>query len=235
MFGLGSTQNLSLPMFSALRRFNIWLVMILEIYILKVHVGLVAQLSIYAMIGGAVLAASDDLSFNLEGYVFVMITNVIGAVNYICIKKRLDGTDLGTYGIMFYNSLVMILPATGLAWYLGDLEAAYTFDEWTNPLFITEFILGCIMGFILNYSFMLCTHFNSPLTTTMVGCFKNVTVTYIGMFIGGDYIFSWLNWIGLNISVVANVVYSYVTFAKKNKPQAGADEEKLLLDKTETV
>lgn len=235
MFGLGSTQNLSLPMFSALRRFHVWLVMILEMYILKVQVALEVQLSIYAMIGGAVLAAFDDLSFNLEGYVFIMTTNVLGAVNSIYVKKELDGTDLGTYGLMFYNSLVMILPATALAWYLGDLETVYTFDEWTNPAFLIEFILGCIMGFILNYSTILCTQCNSPLTTTMVGSLKNVSVTYIGMFVGGDYIFSWANWIGLNISVAANMVYNYVTFAKKKNPQPEPDAEKLLIDKTESV
>lgn len=49
------------------------------------------------------------------------------------------------------------------------------------------------------------------------------------MFIGGDYVFSWLNCIGINISVVGSLLYTYVTFRKKKvaeKPRAIAGDRK---------
>jgi solute carrier family 35 len=236
IFGLGGTQALSLPMFAALRRFSVLMTMFLEFYVLKVRPTTAVQLSVYSMIGGALLAASDDLSFNLEGYAFIMITNALTASNGVFVKKKLSGSDLGTYGLMFYNSVVMLVPAIFVTWIVGDVKDAFEYDQWSDPLFVIQFLLSCIMGFVLNYSTVLCTQHNSALTTTIVGCLKNVSITYIGMFIGGDYIFSWLNCIGINISVMGSLVYTYVTFRKKNKQHHGPDREKLLpASKVESV
>lgn len=228
IFGLGGTQALSLPMFAALRRFSVLMTMMLEFYILKIRPTTAVQLSVYAMIGGALVAASDDLSFSLEGYTYILITDALTAANGVFVKKKLSGSDLGTYGLMFYNSLVMLVPAVFVTWIVGDLHEAFAYDQWSNPLFVMQFIMSCIMGFVLNYSTVLCTQHNSALTTTIVGCLKNVSITYIGMFIGGDYIFSWINCFGINISVLGSLVYTYVTFRKKNKQHHGPDREQLL-------
>lgn len=236
IFGLGGTKALSLPMFAALRRFSILMTMFLEFYILKIRPTCAVQLSVYGMIGGSLVAASDDLSFNLEGYTFIMITNILTASNGVFVKKKLSGSDLGTYGLTFYNSIVMFVPTVLITWMLGDLQAAFEYTQWSDPVFLVQFLLSCVMGFILNYTTILCTQHNSALTTTIVGCLKNVSVTYIGMFIGGDYIFSWLNWIGINLSVAASLVYTYVTFRKKNRSHHGPDREKLLPErKVESV
>lgn len=224
MFGLGGTQALSLPMFAALRRFSILITMILELKILGVRPTTPVQISVYSMIGGALLAATDDLSFNIEGYTYVMITNILTAANGVFVKKKLESLDMGKYGLMFYNSLFMIIPAIIGTWIIGDLQKACEYTQWNNPFFLVQFLLSCVMGFILSYSTILCTQYNSALTTTIVGCLKNICVTYLGMFIGGDYVFSWLNCIGINISVFGSLLYTYMTFrrvdsTRKNVPQ----------------
>ncbi|XP_050072781.1 uncharacterized protein LOC126560874 [Anopheles maculipalpis] len=234
MFGLGGTQALSLPMFAALRRFSILLTMLLELLVLGIRPTLAVKVSVFAMVGGALMAALDDLSFNLQGYMYVMITNTLTAANGVYMKKKLDTADMGKYGLMYYNSLFMILPAFVGTWLAGDIERAWQYEGWNDPFFAAQFLLSCVMGFILSYSVILCTQHNSALTTTIVGCLKNISVTYIGMFIGGDYVFSLLNALGINISVAGSLLYTYVTFRKKPTSSGGSSgdsssDKKLLL------
>lgn len=213
--GLGATQAVSLPMFTALRRFAILITMVLEIRILGVRPSWPIQMSVVGMIVGAVIAAADDLSFSLIGYTYVMFANIMTAAYGVYVKEKMQTLDIDKYSIMFYNSLLMIIPTFILAIVTGDLNAAYQYNHWANFAFLTQFLCSCFMGFVLTYSTYLCSQYNTALTTAMVGCFKNVFVSYAGMFIGGDYIFSYWNLIGINLSIIASIYYTYVIFMDK--------------------
>lgn len=210
--GLAATQAVSLPMFTALRRFAILMTMILEIRILGVRPSWPIQLSVAGMIGGAIIAAADDLSFSLVGYAYVMFANVMTAAYGVYVKEKIGALDIDKYSIMFYNSLLMIVPTLVLAVLTGDVVAAYHYSHWHNVAFVAQFLCSCFMGFVLTYSTYLCSQYNTALTTAMVGCFKNIFVSYAGMFIGGDYVFSSWNLIGINVSIVASIYYTYVIF-----------------------
>lgn len=218
IFGLGGTKELSLPMFTALRRFSILMTMIAEYYILNITPSVSVQFSVYTMIIGAIIAASNDLAFNLHGYVMVLLNNFFTATNGVYMKKKLDSKELGKYGLMYYNSLFMFIPAIIMAYVTNNLEMAFNYNQWSNMYFLSQFLLSCFMGFILSYSVIICTYYNSALTTTIIGCLKNICVTYLGMIIGGDYVFSIINFIGINMSVFGSLVYTYVTFKKKERP-----------------
>lgn len=184
------------------------------------------------MIGGAAVAAVDDLAFDMVGYLFILANDLFSTANGIVLKKKLDAKDLGKWGLMYYNSLIS-LPM--LVLFLSVMQpSSFTkvaeFDGWSQPGFVLYFLISSFMGFVLNYATFLCTEVNSPLTTAVVGALKNVVVTYSGMVIGGDYIFSWANFLGINMSMVGSLWYARVTFTEKlskgaSKPPRAADEE----------
>ncbi|KAM9206539.1 nucleotide sugar transporter SLC35D2 [Dugong dugon] len=228
--GLSSTSKLSLPMFTVLRKFTIPLTLLLATIILRKQYSLNITVSVFAIILGAFIAAGSDLAFNLEGYIFVFLNDIFTATNGVYTKQKMDPKELGKYGVLFYNACFMIIPTLVISVSTGDLQQATEFNQWKNVLFIIQFLLSCFLGFLLMYSTVLCCYYNSALMTVVVGAIKNVSVAYIGMLVGGDYIFSVLNFARLNICMAGGLRYSFLTLHSQSKPKQLVDEESIPLD-----
>ncbi|XP_056137084.1 UDP-N-acetylglucosamine/UDP-glucose/GDP-mannose transporter isoform X2 [Lampris incognitus] len=210
--GLASTKNL--PMFTVLRKFTILMTMIMEVYILRKTFPNRLIYSVVAIVLGALVAASSDLAFDVESYTFILLNDAFTAANNVYTKKKVGPEGLGKYGVLFYNAVIIVIPTALASAFTGDLYKAAIFKDWMKVTFIICFFMSCIMGFVLMYSIVLCSHYNSALTTTVVGAIKNVAVAYIGIFVGGDYLFSWTNFLGLTICMLGGLMYSYLTFSK---------------------
>jgi len=211
--GLSATQNLSLPMMVLLRRASILMTMLLEKWMLNSQPSKTVQVSVGLMLGGALVAALGDLSFNLLGYIVIFFNDLFTALNGVILKRTSEEYKKSKMTVLYLNSL---LSATGVSIIIllvpGEVERVQNFALWSNSSFVSFLVFASLMGSVLNLAIFLCTSTNSALTTTVVGCLKNVLTSYIGMFIGGDYIFSWLSFIGINISIAGSLVYARSTF-----------------------
>ncbi|KAL8203381.1 UNVERIFIED_CONTAM: hypothetical protein K2H54_050659 [Gekko kuhli] len=195
---------------------------------LRKHYSSSVVLSVFTILLGAFVAAGSDLAFSLEGYASVLLNDIFTAANGVYTKQKIDPKELGKYGVIFYNACFMVIPTVLISFFTGDFQQVTDFKQWNNVLFIGQFLLSCILGFLLMYSTVLCSHYNSALTTTVVGAIKNVSIAYIGMLVGGDYIFSVLNFIGLNICMAGGLRYSFLTIQGQDSPKHPTDEENLI-------
>ena len=105
--GLGGTRNLNLPMFTCLRRFSILLTMLTEWFYLGSKPNSSTQVSVALMIGGSIIAALYDFTYDREGYVLVMVNNIFTALNGVWMKKAIISSSVKSnkLGVLFYNSL----------------------------------------------------------------------------------------------------------------------------------
>jgi Na+-driven multidrug efflux pump len=108
-------------------------------------------------------------------------------------------SQIDEYNILFYTSAFSIGPMIFLSFLTGEYEKVWrkhkpmfiqiiqtivnfiffiiiwkllNYDQWSNAGFWFFFIVSSLMGFFLNYSTMMCTKYNSPLTTSVIGCLK---------------------------------------------------------------
>ncbi|KNC83705.1 hypothetical protein SARC_04064 [Sphaeroforma arctica JP610] len=219
--GLGGTQKISIPMFTVLRRFSIVFTMILEGWLLGNVSSRNVKFCVFLMVFGALVAAVDDLSFDMAGYTFIMINNLATAANGVVIKKKLESKELGTFGLMYYNTLFSFPLLLFIFVYQGEWGSVVEFADWGNFYFLFYFVGASVMGFVLNFSIFHCTKVNSALTTTVIGCLKNVLSTYIGMVALPDYVFTIANFAGVNVSIFGSLLYSYVKFKEQQTAKAG--------------
>lgn len=212
-FGISSAGALNVAMFTALRRISIFMTMIAQYIFLKAEIRKPVFWSVVVMIGGSLLAAANDLTFDARGYSLIMMNNVLTAAAQIQTKKTLSGPWTKTT-VLFWSAITtLVISSTQLIHFNPK-----TFDAWDQPAFLMSFGFSIFLGFFINYGATWTVEQNDALTLAVAGSTKSAIMGLVvcaGLF-DSTYKFSWWNFIGLQISAGASLVYVY--FAKQPKP-----------------
>ncbi|XP_047320697.1 UDP-N-acetylglucosamine transporter UGNT1-like [Impatiens glandulifera] len=204
-----SVRGISIPMYTALRRTTIALTMVAEYLLVGKKHSYPIIVSVAVILLGAFVAGAGDLSFDLQSYTIVFISNICTAVYLALVVRIVRTTGLNSFGIMWCNGL--ICGPVLLIWTLicGDLEAAAKFDQLFNRGFQVVMMLSCIMAFMLNYTVYLNTTLNSPLTQSVCGNLKDLLTIGFGWILFGGLPFDSLNVVGQSIGFLGALFYAY--------------------------
>jgi len=145
--------------------------------------------------------------------------------------------NIGKVAIIYYCALLSIVPLCFVVYLTDDFRGALKFEYWNDYLFTLMFISCSFFSLIFLLTWITCTDFNSPLLSQIVSVMRSILSTYVGMYVGGDYIFNVTNFFGLNLSMFGAFLYTYFNFSEehakatnkvpnKSKKEFGIKEEK---------
>tara|TARA_B110001450_G_scaffold20242_1_gene18419 strand:+ start:1711 stop:2577 length:867 start_codon:yes stop_codon:yes gene_type:complete len=213
-FGLNAAGTLNIAMFTALRRISIMMTLVAQWWFLKKKSTRPIVATVAVMVFGSFVAASDDLTFDLVGYGFAMMNNLLTAGSQIASKYALDdGWKKET--ILFYSSVASMIISASMSLNFHPAE----FRDWTTPAFQIAFVSSIILGILLNYGASWVIEKNDALTLAVAGSTKSAVMGLLvcfGLF-DPTYQFTWINFIGLQLSASASFFYVY--YAKANKSE----------------
>ena len=155
------------------------------------------------MMAAVAIVAIDDTSATLEGYSFVMLNNLLTAASTIVSKSVLD-SDTSKETVLVMNNIVQLLIASGISVYHPWEPSVPVFGYWA---------VSAILGALIQFSSTWSVQENGPLTQSILGSSKNVVMSLLSCMhvIDNDYVFTWINFIALQMTAVASFLYVWVS------------------------
>lgn len=223
IIALEALKFLNLPMYSVLKRLTICLVLFGEYLLFGKKSSSQVKLSVFLIVGGALIAGLGDLQFDIYGYLSAFFSCTVQCLYLLYVAKSGIESGLNSFGLVFYNSLIS-LPFLSLYIVLsGEINEMKDWmeihlietPEFDSIGFLICFFTSIVFGSLLNYSIFLCTTTNSALTTTIVGQIKGVIPIVAGLIFFGGIKMNLLNSIGLVSNTIGGFYYSYAKYQEK--------------------
>mmetsp|Transcript_36806 Transcript_36806/g.59516 ORF Transcript_36806/g.59516 Transcript_36806/m.59516 type:complete len:357 (-) Transcript_36806:98-1168(-) len=214
---LAALRLTNIAMYSVLKRL-VTPVMLCADYFLRNKVAPVSvRRAVYIIVAGTVMAGASDLSFDLLGYLWAMISCVVTAGHTVYIAKSAVEAQLNSFGLLFYCSILSIPFLLLFTIANGELEQFMNFPELHNPAFQIAFGSSIVLGFLIHYAIYICTTVNSPLTTSIMGQVKAIVQIGSGFILFDHAPITPFNVIGMAMSTLGSCYYAYLKIKDGSK------------------
>ena len=212
VISLSALGAVNIPMFTALRRTTILLVLLGEYLALSRLPSRSTVIATVIMTVGAIIAAVKDLTYDPVSYMLVALTNISTAGYTVAIARVKKTTNLSVFGLLYYNTLITLPFLAAMVVTSSEFDAVQNYPYLFDPTFLFLFFSSAIMAFFLNITTFFATALNSPLAVTVTGQLKNFFAFLLGLVLFDDYIYDPVNMLGLVIGFVGGVLYAHWSY-----------------------
>ena len=148
----------SVPTVIVIRNLSTLSVAVLEYFVLGKTISNLSIGTLLGMLLGAIFYAIHDLTFSIQGYIWLTV-NVVGTSLYQVYIKKVVGMplvkDIGPISMSYYSNLISLPIFLVLAYLMGEFEALLSLCKTMTAFNIkSTFVvfLSCILGFLLSTS-----------------------------------------------------------------------------------
>ena len=214
--GMASLEYNSVPMVTVFKNVANIITAVGEQRFFGTKIEWLVGLAFAIMLGGASLAATNDISTSGVG-LFWMVANCFSTSGYILYMKHATQTvKLSKFGMVFYNNLLCSLFLIPAAFVSGEIHVLLRSTQIHSlEYFMKNFFAGFV-GFFLNFASLNCVSITGPTTYAMVGSFNKVPTTFLGYFIFDETITS-ETWTFISVAVCGSFLYSYAKIRGSRK------------------
>lgn len=213
--GMASLQHNSVPMVTIFKNITNIITTIGDFYFFGSSSEPLVIVAFGIMLGGAVLAAWNDISVSVTG-LFWMILNCFACSGYVLYMKFATKTvKLSKFGMVFYNNLLCVFFLLPAAMAMGQVKVFAETKLIHTPDYLNKNAFAGLVGFLLNFASLNCVSLTGPTTYAIIGSLNKVPIAIIGYFIF-DSTISNDTWFFISVSMAGGFLYSYAKLQTAN-------------------
>jgi len=168
------------------------------------------------LLGGAILAAQNDLTLTTTGLV-CMLANCVATASYVLYMKHATSTSLphlSKFAMVLVNNVLAIVFLLPVALFQGQVQTVWQTTELHTMTYVVTNVLAGTVGFALNYASLNCVATTGPTTYAIVGSLNKIPVALLGFYLFATQL-DLTTVLFMCVSLSGGFLYSYAKIRKQ--------------------